>query len=65
VSKIFYLERYKDFVGENRTNGTVDLYRNFLPWLLKRGEKISFFDVGVPTPDLGTPDRLRRFGRKN
>ena len=33
--------------------------------LLKRGEKISFFDVGVPTPDLGTPDRLRRFGRKN
>lgn len=65
VSKIFYLEKYKDFIKENGISGAVDLYRNFIPWLLQKGEKISFFDVRVPTPDLGTPDRLRQFGRRN
>lgn len=63
TSKIFYLERYKDFVSENGNNKTIDLYRDFIPWLLQKGEKISFFDVRVPTPDLGTPDRLKQFSR--
>ncbi len=42
VSKIYYLERYKDYICENGNTGTVDLYRDFIPWVLQRGEKISF-----------------------
>lgn len=62
ASKIYFLEKYRDFVKGCGNEGTVDLYRDFMPWLLQRGEKVSFFDVCVPTPDLGTPDRLKQFG---
>jgi len=65
ASKMYFLEKYRDFNEGNRNRSSTDLYRDFIPWLLQGGEKISFFDVRVPTPDLGTPERLKQFGRKN
>lgn len=63
ASRTYFLERYRDFNKEKVSQKTSDLYRDFIPWLLQRGEKISYFDVRVPTPDLGTPDRLKQFGK--
>lgn len=41
----------------------VDLYRDLAPWLLATGHRIAAADIACPAPDLGTPERLRAFGR--
>ncbi|MEV8634355.1 sugar phosphate nucleotidyltransferase [Streptosporangium sp. NPDC051023] len=43
--------------------GPVDLYRDVAPWLLATGHAIAVADIACPAPDLGTPERLRAFGR--
>lgn len=65
ASRTHFIEKFRSFTNGNIENQIVDLYRDFIPWLLSKGEKISFFDIGLPAPDLGTPDRLRRFGRQS
>ena len=40
-----------------------DLYRQFVPWLISRGRPVGAFDIQQAAPDLGTPERLRHFGR--
>lgn len=41
----------------------VDLYRQFIPKLLEIGERVDTFDIKQPAQDLGTIDRLNRYGR--
>lgn len=40
----------------------VDLYRQFIPKLLEIGEKVDTFNIHQPAPDLGTIERLHKFG---
>lgn len=63
ASKIYFIEMYRSFITQTNMEGAVDLYRNLIPWLLQKGEKVGYYDVCEPTPDLGTPDRLFQFGR--
>lgn len=65
TNRDFYIELFQAFRGEENRVGAIDLYRHFIPWLLSQGVQVNTFDIGQPAPDLGTPDRLRRFGRKN
>ncbi len=41
----------------------IDLYRQYIPKLLEIGEKVDTFDIKQPAQDLGTIDRLNRYGR--
>jgi len=59
----YYIARYQEYVNIFQQNGPTDLYRNLIPWLVSIGYQISTFDIMQPAPDLGTPDRLLRFGR--
>lgn len=38
-----------------------DLYRELIPRVIESGSAVHVYDVGVPAPDLGTPDRLHEF----
>lgn len=40
----------------------LDLHKELIPRLVEAGERIDTYDVQVPTPDLGTPERYQKFG---
>ncbi|MBU0569251.1 NTP transferase domain-containing protein [Patescibacteria group bacterium] len=61
----FYVDKYNEYIAESTPNGPVDLYRNFIPWLIENGTAVHTFDIKKPAPDLGTPERLFKFGRGN
>ena len=41
--------------------GPVDLYRQFIHWLLSRHFRIRTYDIMLPAPDLGITDRWRKY----
>jgi NDP-sugar pyrophosphorylase family protein len=59
----YYLRTYHFFREEN-LHETPDIYRMYIPWVLSKGEKVLTYDILKPAPDLGTPERLKQFGRK-
>lgn len=59
-------EYFVDLFGQHFNHSSprvVDLYRQFIPKLLDVGETIDTFDIRQPAQDLGTVDRLNRYGR--
>jgi len=46
----------------NASETAGDLYAEFLPFSIGLGQ-VASFDIGREVYDLGTPDRLLRFGR--
>lgn len=65
ANRNFYVEKYSEFITEQAPEGPVDLYRKFMPWLIENGNAVHTFDIKKPAPDLGTPERLFKFGRGN
>lgn len=65
ANREFYLLTYQKFLQECGDLRVVDMYRQFIPWLIDKGVQVGTFDIGQPAPDLGTPERLRQFGRKD
>ncbi len=55
----YFLNNYKKYINEMNPTGPVSLYSDFLPWLLKKGEKISFFDIKSPVYDHATMQSLQ------
>lgn len=64
ANRNFYVEKYNEFLTDCTPQGPVDLYRSFIPWLIENGNMIHTFDIKKPAPDLGTPERLLKFGRR-
>jgi NDP-sugar pyrophosphorylase family protein len=58
--KDYFRERYKTYREEHLDQTKVDMYRDFIPWLLQKGEKVGFFDIKQPASDLGTRERLSK-----
>jgi len=59
-------EYFVDQFGQHFNHGSpkvVDLYRQYIPKLLEIGERVDTFDIRQPAQDLGTVDRLNRYGR--
>ena len=65
ANRNFYVDKYIEYATEHMPEGSVDLYRKFIPWLIKDGNAIHAFDIKKPAPDLGTPERLIKFGRRS
>jgi hypothetical protein len=61
VDTIAYRGLFARFTDTRRCLGPVDLYRDLTPWLLRNGRGVAAWDIGCPAPDLGTPDRFRRY----
>ena len=59
-SASFYRRRFRE-LESHFSSQSVDIYRDFMAFLLGCGHDISVFDVAEPTPDLGTPERFIRF----
>lgn len=59
----YFIHRYQEFINELEIAEPIDMYRQFIPWLLFHQEPIYTYDIKQPAPDLGTPDRLEEFGR--
>ncbi|MFC3986643.1 NTP transferase domain-containing protein [Streptosporangium jomthongense] len=58
-----YRRAFTAYVRTLPAPGPVDLYRDVVPWLLATGHCVAVADIACPAPDLGTPERLRAFGR--
>ena len=63
VSSEYFRERFSHLLREtpDLDGKPVDLYRDFIPFVLTKGDPVNTFDIQKPAPDLGTPERLRRF----
>lgn len=57
-NKGYFVKKYKQYVDEHPDTEKVDMYRDFIPWLLEKDEKVGYLDIKQPAPDLGTPERL-------
>lgn len=64
VNKDYYVSKFGEHFNHG-SSGIVDLYRQYIPKLLETGEKVDSFDIRQSAQDLGTVDRLNRFGRNN
>jgi NDP-sugar pyrophosphorylase family protein len=53
-----YLEHHPDY-------HSVDLYQEFLPWVINGRATVGYYDVRESVSDLGTPERLERFGGRS
>lgn len=62
VNKDYYVAKFGEHFNHG-SSGVVDLYRQYIPKLLEIGQRIDSFDIRQPAQDLGTVDRLNRFGR--
>jgi len=62
VNTDYYVTKFGKYF--NRGSGRiVDLYRQYIPKLLETGQRVDSFDIHQSAQDLGTIDRLNRFGR--
>ena len=63
VSSEYFREKFSHLLREtpDLDGKPVDLYRDFIPFVLTKGDPVNTFDIQKPAPDLGTPERLRRF----
>lgn len=62
ANREYFVEKF----GQHFNHGSpkvVDLYRQYIPKLLETGEIVDTFDIRQPAQDLGTIDRLNRYGR--
>ncbi|MBF0209171.1 MAG: NDP-sugar synthase [Oligoflexia bacterium] len=64
VDKDYYVAKFEEHFNHG-SSGIVDLYRQYIPKLLETGERVDSFDIRQPAQDLGTVDRLNRFGKNN
>lgn len=58
LRRSYFTENYNKFVSENSGLTKVDMYRDFIPWLISQGESIGYYDIKKPAQDLGDPDRF-------
>ncbi|MGC5364664.1 NTP transferase domain-containing protein [Streptomyces sp. DT24] len=58
-----FCELFEQYARRLAEPCATDLYREFIPWMVSRAVPVGAFDIGQAAPDLGTPDRLRAFGR--
>jgi NDP-sugar pyrophosphorylase family protein len=54
---------FERYVATLDVGQPVDLHRQVIPWALVHEVAVRVFDIEQPAPDLGTPDRLFKFGR--
>jgi NDP-sugar pyrophosphorylase family protein len=57
------LELFCAYLAEHPRMRRFDLYRDFLPWVIGGTADVGYYDVRERVDDLGTPERLARFGR--
>lgn len=57
VNKEYYRNKYQLYLNQNPKKEKVDMYRDFIPWLIDQGEKVNYFDIRQPATDLGTRER--------
>lgn len=60
LSRSFYRDRFSE-LEPRFPSQPIDIYRDFMAFLLDNGDEIGIFDVAEPTPDLGTPERFISF----
>ena len=63
VNSLAFIETYDTQFGDMHGARPVDIYREYIPAMIDNGIPVQSFDVGVPAQDLGTAERLLRFGR--
>ena len=58
------IELFSEYLADRPSDHSFDLYREFLPWIIARETPVGYYDVHDPVYDLGSPERLYRFGRQ-
>jgi NDP-sugar pyrophosphorylase family protein len=63
LSREAALELFSQYLARHPRTHSFDLYRDFLPWVIGGAAAVGYYDVRERVDDLGTPERLERFGR--
>lgn len=56
------MKLFFDYLAHHPGDRSFDLYQEFLPWVINGKATVGYYDVREPVSDLGTPERLQRFG---
>lgn len=59
------MELFFNYLAHHPDDSGFDLYQEFLPWVIRGKATVGYYDVCEPVTDLGTPERLQRFGGRS
>lgn len=62
VDRNYFVRQFSQYFSCGAVD-RVDLYRHFIPKLLESNQRVDSYNIQQPAQDLGTIDRLIRFGR--